>query len=731
MAVKDGPSYYPTERLISATGRRHYRLPVRSQHWQLRSLISAEKLDTVYFPGGDGSNHVQRLDTTTNECETVRLLSFSPRCLVAQNGWVCCGGETGEFTAIKVRHGSPLGDDRTDLDLRLDDFDADTRQSFETFRAALYGSGSRASRLQSTLEKNLVAKSQKLARDRVNCVTLWFPDPENGPMPRGHYNDPVAVLANNDKTVVVVDLESFESSEKVEALDVIEYPDYVNRAMMSPDGRLLIAILDDPYLYIHRRVEKRVDDQASVPTRDTVSYQWEECNKVLLKSQRCGDSSDSRGSFAACFSKTGAYLAVGTQYGTISIFETQHLANSAVDPLLTSFTSSRPMVGSGAVRDMAFCPGPFDLLAWTEDRGRIGVADIRSGFSQQQILDISTGDGFERVSVLDRNAIDPRLLEGRGERSDQLSSNTASASASSRDARRRRTPGEGLALSHDETLVLEALQIERRRREQTDRIAARLADHGIPAASSPPPGFIGLNRPPTRPTTTAEGESGLLSSRERSSSVARALRELQRDRDERSNITRALTDWLRESRDRNQRMALRSGDRPERTREREPAGAPPLPRRTTTIRPTDATSHAPRSRSTGRGGLAGGWADLEALYNITLEPGTTEAARTETAQREERERDGERERERERDRDRSGILPYINSVAIREIQNRLNQRRQGIEHSVHESPPEPDNTAGISWSEDGRTLFVGAENGIYEFQVNSQGRKYCPSITMR
>ncbi|KAH7375048.1 hypothetical protein B0T11DRAFT_5628 [Plectosphaerella cucumerina] len=726
MAVKDGPSYYPTERLISTTARRHYRLPVRSQHWQLRSLISAEKLDTVYFPGGDGSNHVQRLDTTANECETVRLLSFSPRCLVAQNGWVCCGGETGEFTAIRVRHDSLLDDDRaTDLDLRLDDFDADTRLSFESFRAALYGSGSRASRLQSTLEKNLVAKSQKLARDRVNCVTLWFPDPENGPIPKGHYTDPVAVLANNDKTVVVVGLDSFESSDKVEPLDVIEYPDYVNRAMMSPDGRLLIAILDDPYLYIHRRVEKTVDDQASVPTRDAVSYQWEECNKVLLKSQRCGDSSDSRGSFAACFSKTGAYLAVGTQYGTISVFETQHLANSAVDPLLTSFTSSRPLVGSGAVRDMAFCPGPFDLLAWTEDRGRIGVADIRSGFTQQQILDISTGADFEHVSVLDRNSIDPRLLEGRGERGEQPSSNTGSAATSSRDARRRRTPGEGFALSHDETLVLEALQIERRRREQTDRIAARLADHGIPSAA---PATVPWEMPSARPTTTADGDGGLMSSRERSSSVARALRELQRDRDERSNITRALTDWLRESRDRNQRMALRSGDRTERTRERESTGAPPLPRRTTTIRPTDSSSQAPRSRSTGRGGLTGGWADLEALYNITLEPGTTETAQPQSAQRE-RERDGERERERERDR--SGFLPFINSVAIREMQTRLAQRRQGVEHSVHESPPEPDNTAGISWSEDGRTLFVGAENGIYEFQVNTQGRKYCPSITMR
>ncbi|KAF3354407.1 Putative squalene synthase [Verticillium dahliae VDG1] len=32
MAVKDGVSCYPTERLISRKARRHYRIPVKSQY---------------------------------------------------------------------------------------------------------------------------------------------------------------------------------------------------------------------------------------------------------------------------------------------------------------------------------------------------------------------------------------------------------------------------------------------------------------------------------------------------------------------------------------------------------------------------------------------------------------------------------------------------------------------------------------------------------------------------
>ncbi|KAI8160510.1 hypothetical protein K4K54_004614 [Colletotrichum sp. SAR 10_86] len=378
--------YYPTSNLISKKPRKHYRIPVRSQHWQLRSLISAEKQNIIYFPGGSGSNHVQRLNTTTKECETVKFLSFSPRCLVAESGWICCGGETGEFTAIQLES---TADDGNDLDLQLNlepdarlplGFDSDSPRPEDTVFSLV--AQSRRLNMSSRLNKSYTAKSQKLARDRVNCITMWFP-PIAGPMHHGAYTEPAAVLANNDKTVVLVSLRDFEGQDKVEPLDVVTYPDYVNRAIISPDGRLLVAILDDPFLYIHHRVETTIDENGPFRADDKAEYRWELCGKILLKSQRRDDGSDSR---------------------------------DVTDPLLTSFTSSRPMAGSGAVRDMAFCPGPYDLLAWTEDRGHVGVADLRSGFVQRQVLDISAEGDYEHVTVLDRATIDPRLLEGRGER---------------------------------------------------------------------------------------------------------------------------------------------------------------------------------------------------------------------------------------------------------------------------------------------------------------------------
>ncbi|UZP40880.1 hypothetical protein NXS19_008696 [Fusarium pseudograminearum] len=81
-----------------------------------------------------------------------------------------------------------------------------------------------------------------------------------------------------------------------------------------------------------------------------------------------------------------------------------------------------------------------------------------------------------------------------------------------------------------------------------------------------------------------------------------------------------------------------------------------------------------------------------------------------------RERDSDRELD-----DTTIIVPLVNQVV-----NRWEE-----DHGVFEVPPSPDNTAGLAWSEDGRILFVGAQNGIYELHVDVQSRKFCPSISMR
>ncbi|KAM0563264.1 hypothetical protein ACHAPJ_000982 [Fusarium lateritium] len=461
MAVDEGENY-PTEALVSKQSRKHYRIPVRSQHWQLRSLVSAEKQNIVYFPGGNGSNHVQRLNTTTRECETIKLLTFAPRCLVAEKGWLCCGSESGDFVAMRLdegnddTHGSPS------------ELDPDTRLSLglDSREDSIFSLLSRARRSN----KSLIAKSMKLAKDRVNCITLWFP-PTTLPAHDRAYTEPVAVLANNDRTVTLVSLHDFDQKEKTEALDVITYPDFVNRSLISPDGRLLISILDDPYLYLHERV-KKVAESPAIRSSEPTAYQWEQTQRILLKSQRKDDRTDSRGSFAACFSDSGAYLAVGTQHGTISIFNAALLADPDADPLITTFQSSRPHSGPGAIRDMAFCPGPYGMLAWTEDRGHVGIADMRSNFVVRQIVNIEE-PVFEHINILDRNTIDPRLLDGRRDRRDN-----ALGSGTTDTSRRRGDVLDTLntPLTANETLVLEAMQLGRRSRERAAQRAAASED---------------------------------------------------------------------------------------------------------------------------------------------------------------------------------------------------------------------------------------------------------------
>ncbi|KAL2158939.1 hypothetical protein VTH06DRAFT_2969 [Thermothelomyces fergusii] len=602
--------YTPTEDLILAKPRRRFGANVRWQHWQLRSLIGTDGQNHVYFPvpGSDNRNcSIQRLNTRTGEVDTVKRLTFNPRCLVARNGWVCCGGELGLFSAFRVgerdvpRGGAGRSDHQADGRFSVDFLNPTPALSPEA-RA----------------QKDLTAQSVGFGKDRVNCITLWFPPTLVEPF-EGAYDQDVAVLAHNDSSVIVVSLRDQEP------LDKITYPDFMNRGVISPDGRLLIAISDDPYLYIHERREKKTGSGASARAADRPVYEWSACGRIQLKSQSKDDRSDNRGSFAACFSSTGAYLAVGTQYGTISVFDVAALTTPGAEPLITSFHASRPNAEFGAVRDMAFSPGPIDLLAWTEDRGRVGIADIRAGFDSRQILHLDRDGDFDELAVtdrgiadfgLDRGAADFRLFEPR-EEGEIGGSNGNSAS------------GGGGA--------------------------------GSGTGSRPP--WV------ERATRTAEGPR-----RERTASVSRAVNE--------------ILDNIRDQRE-------RIRDTHDRLRTREESNAE---RRRYAASPLSGLSIALGTAGSGTGGrgalvsrflantanptFSGGWDNVEAL------------------------------------------AAYL----MREWEDSPPRRVPGTYMASH-LRPEPYDTAGLAWSDQGDTLFVGAENAIYEFRVNLFGRRLSPSIT--
>lgn len=384
---------------------------------------------------------------------------------------------------------------------------------------------------------------------------------------------------------------------------------------------------------------------------------------------------------------------MGTQYGTISIFNVATLAIPGVDPLITSFTASRPNAEFGAVRDMAFSPGPVELLAWTEDRGRVGVADIRAGFDARQILYLDKEEDFEHLMVTDRGTIDPRLLEQRGDRSETLLASFANAVESRRPE--SQVARYNIPLTAEETAVLEAIQDFRRRQDQYNAPPNRAgADSGSndngnssggggrsgPGAGTGTGSGAGAGaRPPwaERASRTAE-DTG---TRERAASVSRAVNEiLDNIRDQRERI-----------RDSQARMRVREDSAAER-------------RRYAANHPLSGLNTTPGTAGLGTGGRGalisrlmanstspaspGSWDNVEALYDPS--PSGTqppEAAVTRVA-------DGAHA---------DSVRRYRAAFLMREWEETSSRRGLGTFMTSH-SRPGPYDTAGLSWGENGDVL---------------------------
>lgn len=313
----------------------------------------------------------------------------------------------------------------------------------------------------------LSSTTSKVGLELVNCIEIWSPTPDAA---EGAYDIPVAVLSNNDSSVFIIDL------AKSKVLEQIDFPDNVNRSVISPDGTLLVSICDDPYLYLHRRIEKGTHGKGRPAVEER--YGWISHGRLGIEGQKQSDTSTMRGSFAVCFSNSGKYLAVGTQYGIISIFDTETLVDESVNSLLKVFTTSRPGREPGAVRAMSFSPGPFDLLAWTESSGRISVADLRNMFLSKQTITIdSHAEGVERAIVISRLSdatIDPRLRSFRAESPSNITSqdylNLDTERRQLRHLTREMLDRHQAPLTAEELEVLQAHRIARRQRDEANEV---------------------------------------------------------------------------------------------------------------------------------------------------------------------------------------------------------------------------------------------------------------------
>jgi WD40 repeat protein len=482
----------------------------------LRSLISSPEPHIVYYPSG---NDVVALNTETHEREIITTLPFPPRCLTASKDWVCIGGEQGNYTAVSLnqRKGTPYlsASLELDADARLP-LDLDHRTFVRESTAALHRSRAPV--------RPITAKAIRVGTEIVNCVTLWYPTKD---ATEKAYQVPVAVVSNNDCTVSILNLENSE------VLQQLTMPDYVNRSVISPNGALLATISDDPFLYIHERQKKQKSKKDRwTPSPDSNSeYEWALLCRIQLEGQRPAEKSEMRGSFAVCFSKSGKYLAVATQYGVISVFDVETITDT--ESLVAVFTTSRPSTGTeplfhltevmsevssqmltydaerdcgGAVRAMEFSPGLFDLLAWTESTGRVGVADVRTLFFSRQLLMIDhNSDAVERIHITERAGdpvIDPRLRSFRTE--SPSSSTTPDYLGLDFERRQLRHLTREMLDRHQAPLTaeeLEVLQAHRIARRQRD--AANAAREALAEASS-------LSR--WAATTSGEGNDRRMSS---------------------------------------------------------------------------------------------------------------------------------------------------------------------------------------------------------------------------
>jgi len=96
----------------------------------------------------------------------------------------------------------------------------------------------------------------------------------------------------------------------------------------------------------------------------------------------------------------------------------------------------------------------------------------------------------------------------------------------------------------------------------------------------------------------------------------------------------------------------------------------------------------------------------------------------------ERERE-ERERELIRERDRRDFAMRLRQPWRPLEESIVGGRSEVNEETRYERRSGSVRTMGLAWSVDGKILYVGADDGIYEYHVNTINRRTFPSITFR
>lgn len=422
-------SFTPTQGL--ASHHKFYPAKIPVSHHQLRHHISTQEGDFVYYVS---HYDICVLDFQTRQNSLLATVPFEARCLAADLGWVGVGGEVnGDCAFVKIEkdeHGHPkcFGHD-----LVVDLLGGEIVNSMNIH--------------------NMVGKGQ-------------VPD------------EPVVLISNNDKTVKIYSL------AQRQVLTTLPHPVPMNFSAMSPDSTILAAVGDSDKVYFYRRrVDESFDLDSKTPGR-YVKYDWVPLARPTIPT---GDAVFDDYSFAVTFSPTGHLCAASAQGGSISVFDMHQLDQDSESSIICTFRSSRPTL-LGCVRAMTFSPAPWDILAWAEDHGRIGLADVRRQFVRRQILELDrrkaqvveledgTPVAYRSLGVKDRlkqqHVARLREIRRRSSRDQDFDINLEDSSIESGRQRHSRQDllsyHQGLDLDARERSVVEALETTMDNVEQTD-----------------------------------------------------------------------------------------------------------------------------------------------------------------------------------------------------------------------------------------------------------------------
>ncbi|KAF1361201.1 hypothetical protein EJ07DRAFT_113470 [Lizonia empirigonia] len=694
--VLPSKSFYPTK------------IPIA--HYQLRHFISSPEQDLIYYASG---NDIYCLNAATHTQSHLATLPFEARCTASGFGYVCVGGaDDGNFAAIKVA-GVPVENGYspdTSLPARQETGPPRNRHNTDTSMPSARPHVGIAHRI----------RLEKIGQDIVNSISIHkLPAATSEGC-----DDVVAVLTNNDKSVRVYSL-----VDNIE-LCCIDLPIAMNHATISPDGKFLVAVGDQQTGFFFERYlpgpERPSTWKEPSDRLNSVPPVWKLFEDVALyvPSSQCAE-----GYFTTAWSPSGRLCAVGSECGYITVFDVDHLkvAEYGEDAILQVISSTRPDVctSAGAVRTMQFSPAPWDFLIWSEDQGRVCVADLRSRLKVKQVLTLDPKDedldtieigSFEtnlapEMSELRREADFirryRRTLDSEGTQAAVNAANEYFEADLERQSALRRlgvveSDNDPHGLSSEERRILETLRTSRhalegrqpgvRPRSINYTTAGHVEAARAAAARDMPSDLLDdLLSESLRPTNRSHGER---TAPRRQASVVVSINEgtVNVPPHAQTNITDSAT-----TRSPNTILAHTRSE---------------IINSTDDAWRTIEAALASQARAANNTARTSAWTPAASSNNPTAPDLRTELRRL-------RQLTQMRERLRNARASQPATEAYDFSLNFRRASRTTHDPGQGVR------------TAGLAMSQDGRTLYCGTEEGIFKFKMNLHARKGFPAISPR